>query len=246
MIRLYSERRVLALIDGLAPTIRALAAKYPVEEAQLRAVLLREMREIDLLDLAADAAVSFYWLRVSLRRALCRLGLARSERPLIGGPVLGKKDSSTGWAQVYGFVAVDSIIFAAERGLTTAGELGLPGGRLPERGNDGDLRTIWRRLRRDRAFNLELCALTLLASAEERIGRADLSSPTADELKRAFTRYNGRVPGISPYGEETYGLYLKFLEAGRSTSAVSPRPRSSSSPERDIQRREENSFDNQK
>lgn len=221
MFRLYGKKKVLRLIDGLAPTIRSVAEKYPVEEAQLRAVLFREMTEIDLLDVLADAVVALHWKRLDLRRALCRAGLAKSERPLLGGKIFGRKDSSTGWAQVYGFVGVDSINFAVGRGLATAEALGLSGGRVPERGNDDDLRDIWTRLRRDRAFNLELCALTLLASADERLGRAELRSPTEDELKRVFTRYNGRVPGISRYGEETCGYYLRFREKER-TGAAAP------------------------
>ena len=61
-----------------------------------------------LLDLFADLAVGFYWLRYDLRKAPPRLTRG----------VFGKRDSSTGWAQIFAYVALRALREAEARGLT--------------------------------------------------------------------------------------------------------------------------------
>ena len=193
MIRLYSPRRVERLLRENAALIDASARRCGVPGAALRAILYKELTEIDLLDVFADLAVGFYWLRYDLRKAPPRLTRG----------VLGKKDSSTGWAQIFAYVALRALREAKAQGLTVPDA---PDGSAPE-----DLGRVWRRLRRDRAFNLDCCALNLRACALEMTGRCTLDGMGEPELKRVFTRYNADTDRVTAYGEAAYQHYLRYL-----------------------------------
>ena len=182
MFRLYSEKRAEAIIAAMDRDIEACEADYGVPAPCLRGILLREIREIDLMDAAADAAV--------------RLGL------------FGRRDSSTGYAQIFARTAVSSLRFAEERGIATAEMLGLPP--LPPGADPAYLRAVWFRLNGDRTFNLRMAALTLLSAAHEASGSTDFENMTAENMKRAFSRYNSSSCSVSAYGEEVYRHYLRF------------------------------------
>ncbi len=189
MLRLYGPKAAERIVERCAPTIEAVSTRYALPAAFIRALLYTELVRIDVLDLAAD-------LLVRLNRC----------RP---GGLFGKRDSSTGCGQIFGFVAINAANFAVDRGLTSYAALGLPERRLdPE--NPADLFLMWDRLNRDPAFNIELSALNLLAAADEVTGRTDYSAFTPEEIRRVYTRYNGTSKQITPYGEEAYGHYLRY------------------------------------
>ena len=190
MLRRYTPRRTEEIIASLYPLLDQIEKDYSVPAACMKAVLYREMTEIDLFDAAADLAVRLGWL----------------------GRLIGKNDSSTGYAQIFASVAARALRFAEERGIETAEGLGLKRSPSPE--DPGDLREIWLRLNRDREFNLRLAALNLLSAAEEVTGRIDFSSYSPEEIQRIYTRYNGTVPHITPYGEEAYRHYLRYAASG--------------------------------
>ena len=195
MLKLCSARaagRFLARYDG---AIRDIAERYALPAACLKAILYRELTDIDIIDPLADALVRF--------------NLARGAAP--GGGPLGKCDSSTGCGQIFARVAINAINFAVDRGLTDYAALGLPN-RRPDGADTADLRLVWTRLHDEPVFNMECTALNLLAAAQEITGRTDFASFTPEELKRVFTRYNGTLPGVTPYGEAVYRHYLRFCE----------------------------------
>ncbi len=189
MTGVWSERKIRRLIEKKKSKIRELEKKYGVPAAVTQAVMLREMRGIDLVDYAADLIV-----RTQLFR---------------------KKDSSTGPMQIYGKVALRAFLFAADRGLPDLASLGFPGGERPDENRQEDVFRIWKRLRRDKDFNLEAGALNLLVCADEMTGRSDFSSFSEEELKLVLTRYNANVRHITAYGEETYRLYRELSEKDR-------------------------------
>ena len=192
MLKLYGPKaaeRILRRYDG---TVRAVAARYALPAPFIDALLYTELVRIDLLDPLADAVVALNH----------RFGTA----------LLGKRDSSTGFGQIFGFVAVNAANFAVSHGLTSYASLGLPERRL-DPADSADVRLVWRHLNREPDFNIELSALNLLAAAEEVTGRMDFSSFTPDEIRRVYTRYNGTVPHITPYGEEAYRHYLRYAAA---------------------------------
>ena len=210
MLKLYSERRARAILDRWTPWIQELSRRYALPEACLRAVLLREMTLMDLLDIAADALVWLYWLRRDLRRGLKALGLVQSVEPWSRWAFLRKRDSSVGYAQIFGAVGIKAINFALDRGLAAAESLHVPSDRRLDPERPEDLRRIWTRSRLSRAFNMELGALNLLAAAEEMTGRVDFASCTPEELKLIFTRYNADTRRVTPYGEAVYASYREF------------------------------------
>ena len=107
MFRIYGPRRTEKIILRMEPLIRQVSEDYHIPEAALKAVMYRETKEIDFPDFVADTVV---WVR-----------------PL--GKLLHRKDSSTGYMQIYGFVGVDAVNFAVDQGITTMNALKLPAGR---------------------------------------------------------------------------------------------------------------------
>ena len=197
MLRLYSPARAERILRRRAEEIAAVSARYAVPEAVLKAILYKELTEIDFFDLLADLAAGFYWLRYALRGA----------EPRLTRGVFGKRDSSTGHTQIFGRVALRALLEARAHGLP-----------LPEGSPDPDapdaVGQVWRRLRRDPRFNLDCCALNLLSAAEEMTGRYGFEGCTGEELKRILTRYNADTRSVTPYGEAAYGHYLRYLSAG--------------------------------
>ncbi|MBQ3955320.1 MAG: hypothetical protein II680_05475 [Clostridia bacterium] len=190
MLRRYTPRRTEEIIASLSPLLDQIEKDYSVPAACMKAVLYREMTEIDLFDAAADLAVRLGWL----------------------GRLIGKNDSSTGYAQIFASVAARALRFAEERGIETAEGLGLKRSPSPE--DPGDLREIWLRLNRDREFNLRLAALNLLSAAEEVTGRLSFPDYSEDETKRIFSRYNANTKKITSYGETVWKHFLRYRNEG--------------------------------
>ena len=210
MLRLYSVPRTERILRSLEPELRAISGQYGIPPAYILAVLRKEIAEIDLGDPLADLAVRFYWARYGLRKALCRAGILRSPVPRIRRGVFGKRDSSTGYAQIFAFVGINAVNYALDRGLDTPAGLGVPGERRLRPDEAEDLRRIWFRLQRDRLFNARLAILNLISAGEEMNGHADFSRYGPEEIQRTLTRYNADVRHVTAYGREVYRYYTEF------------------------------------
>ena len=202
MIRLYSRPRAEQAIEREAPFIRETAERYGVPVSWIKGILLKEMTELNLMDLLADLAVRFYYFRYHLLKRV----------PKSKGAFLGKNDSSTGWGQIYAFCAIDSLNFAADRGIARYEDFGLTSDHRLDKAGLDDRWLIWKRLHGDRHFNIEMCALTLRSCAEERTGKQASPDFSPEEIKQTFTRYNGNVPHISRYAEQAYRFYQNYQE----------------------------------
>ena len=201
VLRLYSVKKTEKIIRAYSPWIEELSARYGIPAACIKAMLRKEVADIDILDPIADTLVWLNYLRDDVRQALYRRGLVKTETSRRRNGALGKRDSSTGWAQIFAFVAVNAGNYALEHGLDTADVLGLPASR----------ESMWRRLRRDKKFNLRMGALNLLAAGEVVNGHTDFSRYTSEDYMRMFTRYNADTRTITPYGREVYRFYEQFL-----------------------------------
>ena len=204
MLKMYSPKKAQKIIRRSMGTIRSLSDQYELPCACLQAILYQEITQMDFGDFLADLAVRFYWARYRLRRRL-----RKKEAPRAGG-VLHKKDSSTGYAQIFAYVGIRAVRFGLQKNLVTCEALGLPADHPLRPENPDDLCLIWHRLHRDPDFNLHLAALNLLSAAEEMTGRIDFPSYTPEELQLIFTRYNANARHITPYGETVYGHYLAY------------------------------------
>ena len=202
MLKLYSKAASRRIIARCEPLICSASAKSGVPANWIRAILYREITDIDLFDLAADFAVRFYYFRYRLFRRL----------PASGSRFFGKKDSSTGYSQIFAHVAIDAANFALDRGIMTCEDMGFSSDHRPDRENPDDLWLVWRRLNRDKGFNIEMAALNLLSAAQEMNGRVDCPAFSPEETKLCFTRYNADARHITQYGEQAYRYYLDFQE----------------------------------
>ena len=210
MIKLYSTRKSEQILRRYENWIDTVSRRYGIPAACIKAILFMELTEIDLLDLAADFAVQGYWWRYALGTRLQRAGLVRGEVPKLRRGVFGKKDSSTGHAQIFGYVGIQAINFALDRGLVTPETLGVPADHRLRSEDPEDLCAVWRLLHRNSRANLEIASLNLLSAAEEMTGRIDFAGYTPEELKLVLTRYNANVKHITAYGEKAYQQYLRF------------------------------------
>lgn len=217
MFRLYSPARAERIVSDHALELRELSGRYGIPAAYIMAVLRKEIAEIDILDPLADLAVRFYWLRYSLRRFLKKHGLVRSAEPLLRRGPFGKRDSSTGFGQIFAFVAINAINYALDRGLDTPDGLGVPSDRRLRPDDPEDLRCMWLRLQRDRSFNAQASILNLISAAEEMNAHTDFARYTPEEIQRTLTRYNANVRTVTAYGRDAYRYYLAY--AGEAAQA---------------------------
>ena len=211
MLKLYSSEKAARMIEREGSWIESLSRRYPLPPACVKAVVYKELRGIDFFDIVADWIVKINWARYALWQRLRRRGWVRSAEPLLRCGVFGKRDSSTGYGQIFGYVAINAINFSLDRGLADAKTLGIPEDRRLSPDKPDNLRTVWYRLHQDTAFNIECVALNLLAAAEEMTGRIDFAHFSEDEMSLVFTRYNADVKHITDYGREAYRYYTSYI-----------------------------------
>lgn len=197
MIHLYSEEQALQMLERCGSDISRICLECGLPPACLKAVLMMELKRMDILDPLADTVVAVNWLGAPLLHP----------SPDTGNP-LQKLDSSTGYGQIFSRVAIEAIRFAREHGISCAAISDLKPGLSPD--DQEDLRLVWRRLNRDQVFNLSCSALNLLHCAWQMTGRLAFGSYSPQELKLIFTRYNADVKQVTAYGEEAYAWYLRF------------------------------------
>ena len=184
MLKLMSAKKAERVIGRYESWISAVSGRYLVPAAAIKAILFQEMTMIDAFDLVADLAVRVFprW----------------------------RKDSSTGYAQVFGYVGLNAVNFAVERGLATYGSLGFDANRVLDPADAGDVRAVWLKLHSSPMANIEIATLNLLVAADEMVGRLDFDTFTDEELKLVFTRYNANTKRITPYGEQVFGHYVRY------------------------------------
>ena len=206
MIKLYSSKRTERIITNLDNDITLICRTLHLPTAALKAVLYKEITEIDLFDSLADVVVAINLQRTRLLQTLPESFSSR-QKPL----VYRKFDSSTGYGQIFARTAILAIRFASERGILSTAALGLEEGRVLSPDSPSDRAEIWRKLHNDRTFNLFCTALNLIYASWEMTGKTDFENFTPEETKLVFTRYNADVRHITLYGEITYRYYLHYL-----------------------------------
>ena len=204
-MKLYSPNRAEHILRSLDSDIEGICRMVYLPSAVLKAVLYKEITDIDFFDPLADAIVAFNWQRVHLLNHLPDLEGSQNKSGFFR-----KFDSSTGYGQIFARTAILAIRFATTHGIITTETLGLGMGQTFSPYSPADVFEIWKKLHRERSFNLACSALNLLFAAWEMNGRITFENFSPDELKGIFTRYNANVRQITPYGEVTYQYYLKY------------------------------------
>jgi len=185
MIRIISDKKAESLIAKQEDWIAAVSRKYQIPSALIKAVLFTEMTMIDIADVAVDFIV---WT-----------GL------------FPKKDSSTGYAQIFSYVGINAVNFACDQGITDYQKLGIKERHRLNAGNPKDLRWMWKHLHADRQANIEIASLNLLSAAKEVNGSMDFSAFGDEEIKKVLSRYNADTRQITAYGEKAFICYQKYL-----------------------------------
>ena len=215
MLKIYTQPRIEKIIAGQAEWLARLERMYGIPRACIQAVMFKEMSDMDILDILADFAVKCYWIQFDVLSFFRRVLKKPPLRHFPGG-LLKKRDSSTGYAQIFGYVAIRAIHFSFIHGLDSdLASFNLPAKKSLDEKNPADLRLIWRKLNQDSAFNLRMAALNLISAAEETTGRIDFSSYTPEEFQLIFTRYNADSRSITFYGRETYRHFLFFSQSSQ-------------------------------
>ncbi len=184
MLKLITPERAREILEKYKGTIEEVSRKYGVPAAAIRAILYKEMTEMDIMDPAVDLVVSTQ--------------------------LTGRKDSSTGYGQIFGRTGLRAVEYAVEHGLVTYDTLGITTDHRLREQDPADIRLIWNKLNKEPEFNIEVTALNLLTCAEEMTGRTDFASFSEEEMKRALTRYNANTDTITAYGEDAYRLMCAF------------------------------------
>ena len=204
-MKLYSPNRAERILRSLDSDIEGICRMVHLPSAVLKAVLYKEITDIDFFDPLADAIVAFNWQRVYLLNHLPDLEGKQNKSGFFR-----KFDSSTGYGQIFARTAILAIRFATTHGIITTETLGLRKGQTFSPDSPADVFEIWKKLHRERSFNLACSSLNLLFAAWDMNGRITFENFSPDELKLTFTRYNANVRQITPYGEVTYQYYLKY------------------------------------
>lgn len=186
MLKIISPKRAQRILQDYADWIDEVASRYGVPSAVIKAILYQEMTMMDVMDPVADL--------------VAYLG------------ILPKKDSSTGFAQIFGYVGLNAVNYAVDQGLASYESLGIDCGHRLDAGNNDDVRLVWRHLHRNPKANIEIATLNLLVAADEVVGHTRFADFSEDELKLVLTRYNADVRSVTPYGERAYQRYLEFRE----------------------------------
>ncbi len=186
MIKMYTKEKTEEILLNYKGWVDTLAERYHIPAAFIKAILYMEMTGMDIMDIAADAAVSVN--------------------------VFNKKDSSTGYAQIFGRVGLEAVNFACDRGLTDYAKLRIESDHRLSSKDPEDIRLVWKLLKDDPFMNMEIAVLNMLSCAEEKTGRIAFDSYTEDEMKLIMTRYNADTDHITQYGEDAYQNYLRYLE----------------------------------
>ncbi len=148
-----------------------LARALRLRKALIQAPVLWELRKLNPLDVLADEAV--------------KKGL--------------KDDSSTGWGQIFAWVAIQARNYCMQQGIIHGTTL-----------SSSDTRAVWDLLQ-DPHYNIRSVAyLTVYNAHQLGIARPSLTTGEAD-TQALLARYNGTGDAAAKYGRELIGLY-KVLE----------------------------------
>ncbi|MER7733755.1 glycoside hydrolase domain-containing protein [Streptomyces erythrochromogenes] len=162
---------------------------------------------------AFDLVLSADWLFTSLarqlrlRKALIQAPVMWELRKLNPGDVVAdmavrnglKEDSSTGWGQIFAWVAIEARNYCMQQGIINGTPLT----------KSADLKSVWTNLSTDETYNIRTAGyLTVYNAHQLGIPRPGLNTSAA-HTQDLLARYNGPItdPDAREYGKQLMGLY---------------------------------------
>jgi peptidoglycan hydrolase-like protein with peptidoglycan-binding domain len=148
----------------------SLSRQLGMRKALIQAPVFWEMRQLNPADFAKDEAV--------------KAGL--------------DNDSSTGWGQIFAWVAIEARNYCVEQGIINGQMLDLATQR----------HEVWTKLHEDQVYNISTVAyLTIYNAFQINLPRPGLNMSFAD-IQRILSRYNGEPSQVTEkYGQDVGGLY---------------------------------------
>lgn len=159
----------------------ALARQLRIRKALIQAPVIWELRQLNPTDFATDDLV--------------KAGL--------------RDDSTTGWGQIYAWVAIEARNYCVQTGIIN-GTLLTP----------ADKERVWLSLHEDTYYNIRTAAyLTMYNAHQLDLVRPSLTTSAAD-TQAILGRYNGTGDAAQKYGQDVKGLY-DVLESYNTLNRVS-------------------------
>jgi hypothetical protein len=168
--------------------------KYNVPKEVIQAVMLKELRMKDGLDVVSDTSVDNYFAYQRAMENYSNLPAWQKAITPVPQPSLPmKEDSSTGPGQIF----IKTVIEAEKE----VNENEIDSSDWKER------EKIWNELKNDEK-NIDYMGLVLKSKAQEK--GIDLSNATDEEIETVIASYNGSGDAAAEYGEEVKGYSETF------------------------------------
>lgn len=183
--------------------ITELSQKYKMRKALIQTAMGWEASLEGVDDVAQDsivAATHNYFNQLEAWEKLSPAEKAVTPAPI--PPALMAEDCSTGYCQIFSWVAIDANNWAIDKGLIT--------GKIYDKKNRKDIWEVWQKLHNDVEYNIATCALVLLWGVQDILLHENYLNYTPTEIKKVLARYNGTDNAAKEYGERNYGIYEIF------------------------------------
>lgn len=184
-------------------TITEISQKYKVRKALIQTVFMWEGSCEGIDDVASDTAVQEYY---DYKNELEKWeNLSDEEKQNVKKPTeptIIRKDSSTGFCQIFASTAINAYNYAIKRGYIV--------GETYDKTDWHTVFNVWNKLHTDVEYTIEMAALVLLHAADL-VKISDITYEySADDVKKVLARYNGTNDKAQEYGERNYQIYDLF------------------------------------
>lgn len=206
----YTTKDCIDIIYEYDDLITKLSNEYMLPKAAIQAILMRELRCVDLTDDLKDISVNNYFLN---QHQIEEYQEASILEQILMGPqlpyVVTAEDSSTGYGQIFAYTAIKSINWAVNNHIISDIEYEY------DYNNWKDREYIWNKLKNDNEYNISIIAIVLMWGMNDELCKMQTSDRsywkfTDEQIKAMLTRYNGYDENAIEYGNQVYNYYSVF------------------------------------
>jgi hypothetical protein len=212
----YSVEQCLSKVEQQDAAFTKYSELYGIPKAFAQSSALRELLYYNLLDWGVDIFVSVYFTLCNFAETLGLPDAVPQLTTLFGSAT----ESSTGYGQVEGFRAISVHNWALENGILE--------GTPYDANNRKEREAVWRKLRDDQDFNIQMVTLIELYNAVSSgipLG-SDLYALTDAQAQEVFRRYNAGAP--PDHAEQCLQYYKIFMQYNNQIPPVAAVPEENS------------------